>query len=66
VLTGRKNKGAMAYRELAEGLLKHWKSGKALPTYPSERQLISPARRRCRRAVRAPSCPPLREPPAPA
>ncbi|MDP9168526.1 MAG: AAA family ATPase [Actinomycetota bacterium] len=33
VLAGRKNKGAMAYRELADALLKHWKSGKALPTY---------------------------------
>lgn len=29
----RKNKGAAAYRELAKGLLKHWKSGKALPTF---------------------------------
>ena len=36
VLTGRKNKGAMAYRELAEGLLKHWKSGTSLPTYTPE------------------------------
>lgn len=33
VLAGRKNKGAMAYRELAAALLKHWKTGKALPTY---------------------------------
>jgi chromosome partitioning protein len=33
VLAGRKNKGASAYRELAEALLKHWKSGKALGTY---------------------------------
>ena len=33
VLAGRKNKGALAYRELADALLKHWKSGKALPTY---------------------------------
>jgi chromosome partitioning protein len=36
VLAGRKNKGAMAYRELAASLLKHWKSGKALPTYTPE------------------------------
>ena len=36
VLAGRKNKGAMAYRELAAALLKHWKSGKALPTYTPE------------------------------
>ncbi|MFM9034789.1 MAG: ParA family protein [Mycobacterium sp.] len=28
----RKNKGASAYRELAKSLLKHWKSGKELPT----------------------------------
>ena len=33
VLAGRKNKGAMAYRELAGALLKHWKSGKALATF---------------------------------
>ena len=33
VLAGRKNKGAMAYRELAAALLKYWKSGRALPTY---------------------------------
>ena len=33
VLAGRKNKGASAYRELADALLKHWKSGKALATY---------------------------------
>jgi chromosome partitioning protein len=36
VLTGRKNKGALAYRELATALLKHWKSGKALATYTPE------------------------------
>src|ERR1700712_5293701 len=36
VLAGRKNKGANAYRELADALLKHWKSGKALPTYTPE------------------------------
>ena len=33
VLRGRKNKGALAYREFAGGLLKHWKSGKALATF---------------------------------
>jgi chromosome partitioning protein len=33
VLAGRKNKGTVAYRQLAAGLLKHWKSGKTLPTY---------------------------------
>src|SRR6202008_4216721 len=33
VMAARKNKGAAAYRELAETLLKHWKSGKALPTF---------------------------------
>jgi chromosome partitioning protein len=33
VLAARKNKGASAYRELAQALLKHWKSGKALPTF---------------------------------
>jgi chromosome partitioning protein len=33
VLAGRKNKGANAYRELADALMKHWKTGKALPTY---------------------------------
>ena len=33
VLAGRKNKGALAYRELATALLKHWKSGKALATF---------------------------------
>ena len=36
VLTGRKNKGALAYRELANALLKHWKSGKALATFTPE------------------------------
>lgn len=30
-LSGKKNKGAAAYRELAKSLLKHWKSGKDLP-----------------------------------
>ncbi|AQT81210.1 chromosome partitioning protein [Mycolicibacterium litorale] len=33
VLAGRKSKGSTAYRELAAALLKHWKSGKALPTF---------------------------------
>jgi chromosome partitioning protein len=33
VLTGKKNKGAAAYRELAKSLLKHWKSDKPLPTF---------------------------------
>jgi chromosome partitioning protein len=33
VLAGRKNKGANAYRDLAAALLKHWKSGKELPTF---------------------------------
>jgi chromosome partitioning protein len=33
VLSGKKNKGAIAYRELAKSLLKHWKSGKPLPTF---------------------------------
>ena len=36
VLAGRKTKGAIAYRELADSLLKHWKSGRALPTYTPE------------------------------
>ncbi len=33
VISGRKNKGAGAYRELANSLLKHWKNGKSLATY---------------------------------
>ncbi|BBX71441.1 cobyrinic acid a,c-diamide synthase [Mycolicibacterium psychrotolerans] len=36
VLTGRKNKGAVAYREFADALLKHWKTGKALATFTPE------------------------------
>jgi chromosome partitioning protein len=36
VLAGRKNKGANAYRELANGLLKHWKSGNELATFAPE------------------------------
>ncbi|BBY54718.1 ParA family protein [Mycobacterium koreense] len=33
VLAARKNKGAAAYRELAESLLKYWKTGAKLPTF---------------------------------
>ena len=33
---GRKNKGAVAYSQLAQALLKHWKSGTPLPTYAVE------------------------------
>jgi chromosome partitioning protein len=36
VLAGRKSKGAIAYREFAEALLRHWKSGKKLPTFTPE------------------------------
>lgn len=36
VLAGRKNKGALAYRELAEALLRHWKSGRAMKTFAPE------------------------------
>jgi chromosome partitioning protein len=36
VIAGRKNKGAMAYRELARSLLAYWKSGTALPTFSPE------------------------------
>jgi chromosome partitioning protein len=36
VLAGRKSKGSTAYRDLAAALLKHWKSGKALPTFAPE------------------------------
>jgi chromosome partitioning protein len=36
VMAGRKNKGAAAYRELARGLLKHWKASKPLPTFSPE------------------------------
>ena len=32
-LAGRKNKGAIAYRELAKALLQHWRSGKKLPNF---------------------------------
>ena len=33
VLSARKNKGAVAYRQLAASLLKHWKSGKPLASF---------------------------------
>ncbi len=36
VLAGRKSKGAVAYRELAAALLRHWRSGKSLPTFTPE------------------------------
>jgi chromosome partitioning protein len=36
VLAGKKNKGALAYRDLAGALLKHWKSGKELATFAPE------------------------------
>ncbi len=36
VLAGRKNNGAIAYRELAEALLSHWKKNKALPVFTPE------------------------------
>ncbi|MEO8814484.1 MAG: AAA family ATPase [Mycobacterium sp.] len=36
VIAGRKNKGALAYRQLADSLLKYWKTGKALPTFAPE------------------------------
>jgi chromosome partitioning protein len=36
VLAGKKNKGSVAYRELAGALLKHWKSGKPLPSFTPE------------------------------
>jgi chromosome partitioning protein len=36
VLSGRKNKGASAYREFAKALLKHWKTGRELPTFTPE------------------------------
>lgn len=32
-MAGRKNKGAVAYHELAQALLKHWKTGRPLPTF---------------------------------
>ncbi|WP_082949598.1 AAA family ATPase [Mycobacterium sp. ACS4331] len=36
VIAGRKNKGAAAYRELADSLLTYWKSGKKLATFTPE------------------------------
>ncbi len=36
VMAGRKNKGAVAYGELAQALLQHWKTGKPLPTFAVE------------------------------
>ncbi|MCV7409462.1 ParA family protein [Mycobacterium florentinum] len=36
VMSGRKNKGAVAYSTLAQALIKHWKSGKPLPTFAVE------------------------------
>ena len=36
VIAGRKNKGSLAYKELAEALLTHWKSGTPLPTFTPE------------------------------
>jgi chromosome partitioning protein len=36
VIAGRKNKGSVAYRQLAANLLKHWKSGKPLASFSPE------------------------------
>ncbi|WP_245849225.1 ParA family protein [Mycobacterium palustre] len=36
VMSGLKNKGSSAYSELAQALLKHWKTGKPLPTFAVE------------------------------
>lgn len=36
VLSGRKNKGAIAYRDLANSLLHHWKSNSPLATFSPE------------------------------
>ncbi len=36
VLAGRKNKGAVAYRELTDAVLRYWDSGKPLPTFSPE------------------------------
>jgi len=36
VMSGRKNKGSAAYRDLSKALLRYWKSGKALPTFSPE------------------------------
>ncbi len=63
VMAGRKNKGAVAYHELAQALLKHWKTGRPLPTFTvdlsASRRKIARNRwlsgrwgRRCRRRPR--------------
>ena len=62
VMAGRKNKGAAAYRELAQALLKHWKSGKPLPdvrplgacSLDAPVAVSAQGARRCRRAARTP------------
>ena len=36
VMSGRKSKGAQAYRELAENLLAYWTAGAALRTYTAD------------------------------
>lgn len=36
VLASRKNKGSVAYRELADALLEYWKNDKPLPTFTPE------------------------------
>jgi chromosome partitioning protein len=36
VIAGRKNKGAAAYRELAQAILGHWTTGDPLPTFTPE------------------------------
>ena len=36
VIAGRKNKGAAAYRQLAEAVLAYWDRGTALPTFSPE------------------------------
>ena len=60
VLASRKNKGAYAYRELADALLKHWNRQGAGDVRAGG--LSGQAPRVRRRAARAPSSPP---PPAP-
>lgn len=42
VMAVRKNKGSVAYRELARALLKHWKTGKPLPTFAVQVQPVEP------------------------
>src|SRR5262249_241744 len=39
VMAGRKNKGAIAYRELAQPWLKQWRTGKSLTTVTVEMSL---------------------------